>query len=188
MLRAAASAALRKSSIKTEQSHTNRSLRGASPWLCLVLGAIGVAAPRVSGTANQMNCATRRRARQTLARIVAQWLSENIGQQVIVENKPGAGNNIGTEAVVNSPRTVHHAFLVNPQTGSTPRSTKTLLQFHRDIFGRRASSPQCDGCYQQIASKKSPSSSPTAKPIQQSEYGLIEQRRPHTSPANSLNR
>src|ERR1039457_5601294 len=38
-----------------------------------------------------------------LARIIAQWLSEKMGQQFIVENKPGAGNNIGTEAVVTSP-------------------------------------------------------------------------------------
>ena len=35
-----------------------------------------------------------------LARIIAQWLSEKMGQQFIVENKPGAGNNIGTEFVV----------------------------------------------------------------------------------------
>ncbi len=38
-----------------------------------------------------------------LARLVGQWLSECLGQQFIVENRPGAGSNIGTEAVVRAP-------------------------------------------------------------------------------------
>src|SRR5262245_10548380 len=33
-------------------------------------------------------------------RIIAQWLSERLNQQFIVENRPGAGGNLGTEAVV----------------------------------------------------------------------------------------
>ena len=38
-----------------------------------------------------------------LARLMAQWLSERLGQPFIIENRPGAGNSIGTEAVVRAP-------------------------------------------------------------------------------------
>jgi tripartite-type tricarboxylate transporter receptor subunit TctC len=34
------------------------------------------------------------------ARLIGQWLSERLGQQFVIENRPGAGSNIGTEAVV----------------------------------------------------------------------------------------
>src|SRR5262245_45704737 len=37
------------------------------------------------------------------ARLLGQWLSEHLGQQFIIENRPGAGTNIATEAVVRSP-------------------------------------------------------------------------------------
>jgi tripartite-type tricarboxylate transporter receptor subunit TctC len=39
----------------------------------------------------------------TWARLIAQWLSERLGQQFIVENRVGAGGNLGTEAVVRAP-------------------------------------------------------------------------------------
>ena len=35
-----------------------------------------------------------------VARLIGQWLSERLGQQFIIENRPGAGTNIATEAVV----------------------------------------------------------------------------------------
>src|SRR6266571_2210932 len=37
------------------------------------------------------------------ARLLGQWLSERLGQQFVIENRPGAGGNIGTEAVVKAP-------------------------------------------------------------------------------------
>ena len=36
-------------------------------------------------------------------RLIAQWLSERLGQQFIIENRPGAGSNIATEALVRAP-------------------------------------------------------------------------------------
>src|ERR1700675_338872 len=41
-------------------------------------------------------------AADTIARLTAQWLSERLGQQFIVDNRPGAGTNIATETAVQS--------------------------------------------------------------------------------------
>ncbi len=69
-----------------------------------------------------------------LARIVAQWLTEKMGQQFIVENKPGAGNNIGTEAVVNAAPDGYTMLLVNPANGINASLYKKLsYNFMRDI-------------------------------------------------------
>jgi tripartite-type tricarboxylate transporter receptor subunit TctC len=38
-----------------------------------------------------------------VARLMGQWLSERLGQQFIIDNRPGAGQNIGAEAVVHAP-------------------------------------------------------------------------------------
>src|SRR3954464_15098696 len=37
------------------------------------------------------------------ARLIGQWLSDRLGQSFVTENRPGAGGNMGTEAVVNAP-------------------------------------------------------------------------------------
>ena len=39
----------------------------------------------------------------TISRIMARWLSERVGQPVVIENKPGASSNIAVQAVINSP-------------------------------------------------------------------------------------
>jgi tripartite-type tricarboxylate transporter receptor subunit TctC len=52
-----------------------------------------------------------------LARIIAQWLSDKMGQQFIVENRPGGGNNIGTELALRAPADGYTMLLVNPAHG-----------------------------------------------------------------------
>ena len=71
-----------------------------------------------------------------LARLITAWLSEHIGQQFIVENKPGGGNNIGTEYVINSPPDGYTMLLVNPANGINTTLYKNLnFNFVRDITG-----------------------------------------------------
>jgi tripartite-type tricarboxylate transporter receptor subunit TctC len=48
-----------------------------------------------------------------MARLMGQWLSERLGQQFVIENRPGAGGNIATEAAVRSPPDGYTLLLVN---------------------------------------------------------------------------
>src|SRR5262249_38214627 len=52
-----------------------------------------------------------------LARIIGQYLSERLGQQFIIENRPGGGNNIGTEAALHAAADGYTLLLVNPAHG-----------------------------------------------------------------------
>jgi tripartite-type tricarboxylate transporter receptor subunit TctC len=47
-----------------------------------------------------------------LARLIGQWLQERLGQPFVIENRPGAGSNIATEAVVRAPADGHTLLLV----------------------------------------------------------------------------
>jgi len=47
------------------------------------------------------------------ARVIGQWLTERLGQSFVVENRPGGGNNIGTEAVVRAPPDGYTLLMAN---------------------------------------------------------------------------
>jgi tripartite-type tricarboxylate transporter receptor subunit TctC len=49
-----------------------------------------------------------------VARLIGHWLSERLGQPFIIENRPGAGTNIGTEAVVRAPADGYALLLASP--------------------------------------------------------------------------
>src|SRR5579871_5756248 len=69
-----------------------------------------------------------------LARLIGQYLSEHLGQQFVIDNRPGAGNNIGTEVVANSPPDGYTLLLVNPANGINATLYKRLpFNFLRDI-------------------------------------------------------
>jgi tripartite-type tricarboxylate transporter receptor subunit TctC len=70
-----------------------------------------------------------------VARIMAQWLSERLGQAVIVENKPGATTNIGTQAVINAPPDGYTLLFITAANATNATLYETLpFNFLRDIM------------------------------------------------------
>jgi tripartite-type tricarboxylate transporter receptor subunit TctC len=68
------------------------------------------------------------------ARLIGQWLSERLGQPFIIDNRPGAGTNIGTEAVVRAPPDGHTLLLVNSANAiNATLYDKLNYNFIRDI-------------------------------------------------------
>jgi tripartite-type tricarboxylate transporter receptor subunit TctC len=49
-----------------------------------------------------------------VARLIGQWLSERLGQPFLIESRPGAGTNVGTEAVVRAPADGYTLLLLGP--------------------------------------------------------------------------
>jgi tripartite-type tricarboxylate transporter receptor subunit TctC len=73
-------------------------------------------------------------ATDILARLLGQWLSERLGQQFVIENRPGAANNIGTEAVARAAPDGYTLLLVNPANAiNATLYDKLNFNFLRDI-------------------------------------------------------
>src|SRR5262245_21606608 len=69
-----------------------------------------------------------------LARLIGQRLAERLGQPFVIENRPGGGTNIGTEAVVRSPPDGHTLLMINPANAiNATLYDKLSFNFMRDI-------------------------------------------------------
>ena len=73
-------------------------------------------------------------ATDIVARLIGQWLSERLGQPFVIENRPGAGGNIATEAVVRAPADGYTLLLVNAANAiNATLYDKLNFNFIRDI-------------------------------------------------------
>jgi tripartite-type tricarboxylate transporter receptor subunit TctC len=69
-----------------------------------------------------------------IARLLGQWATERLGQSFIIENRPGAGGNIGTEAVVRAPPDGYTLLMVQaPNAINATLYEKLNFNFIRDI-------------------------------------------------------
>ena len=69
-----------------------------------------------------------------VARLMGQWLSERLGQPFVIENRPGAGGNIGTEAVVRAAADGYTLLLVTANNAiNATLYEKLSFNFSRDI-------------------------------------------------------
>ena len=110
----------------------------------LRLAAGAAALPAVSGVAWAQTYPTRPvrlivgfapgGAADISARLTGQWLSDHLGQQFVIENRPGAGSNIATEAVVRSPPDGYTLLVVAPANAiNATLYDKLNFMFLRDI-------------------------------------------------------
>jgi tripartite-type tricarboxylate transporter receptor subunit TctC len=68
------------------------------------------------------------------ARLIASWLADHLGQQFVVENRPGAGTNIATEAVVRAPPDGYTLLLAGlPNASNAALYDNLKFDFMRDI-------------------------------------------------------
>src|SRR6266436_8043513 len=69
-----------------------------------------------------------------VARLMGQWLSERLGQQFVIENRPGAGTNIGTEAVARAAADGYTLLLASPPAAINATLYEKLnFNFLRDV-------------------------------------------------------
>src|SRR5947208_16001410 len=84
--------------------------------------AVRIVVPVAAGGANDVT-----------ARLISQWLSDRLGQQFFIENRPGAGTNVGTEAVIRSSADGYTLLISGSNAAINPTLFRSLnFNFIRD--------------------------------------------------------
>ena len=84
--------------------------------------AVRIVVPVAAGGANDVT-----------GRLIAQWLTDRLGQQFVIENRPGAGTNVGTEAVIRAPADGYTLLISGSNAAINPTLFASLnFNFIRD--------------------------------------------------------
>ena len=119
-------------------------MRIRNTWAALACSAV-IALPGLAGAAEKADTYPSRPVRwivpyppagttDILARIMSDWLTQRLNQQFVVDNRPGAGNNIGTETAIRAAPDGYTVFLVNPANAiNATLYQKLSFNFLRDM-------------------------------------------------------
>jgi tripartite-type tricarboxylate transporter receptor subunit TctC len=113
---------------------THRGCALALIWACLAHATSASAQTYPSRPVRLIVATAAGGSSDIVGRLIGQWLTERLGQQFLIENRPGGGTNIATESVVRAPADGHTLLLAS--TAATINATlyqKLNFNFIRDI-------------------------------------------------------
>ena len=114
-----------------------------------------------------------------VARLIGQSLSERLGQQFVVENRPGANSNLAIETIVRAPPDGHTLGVVGIANVSTPRCSTSRVLICVAIWQWWPASTRRLSCWRSIPpfrQQRSLSSLRTPRPIRESNDGVVWRR------------
>jgi tripartite-type tricarboxylate transporter receptor subunit TctC len=101
------------------------------------------------------------------ARVIGQWLTDRLGQQVVIENRAGAGGNVGSEAALSSPADGYTLLLCSVANAISATLYDKLNYNFRDVapVAGISRAPNVMVVHSSVPARRFPNSSPMPRPI-----------------------